>query len=396
MSIQEKTYTSKRTGKTITQFCAVVYDTKSKKHIWSKCCKTKKEARQCEKEIIETIESGTRVDKSKSFLSLSEEWLAIAPTIYSNSTYRGYLWYTNKYIIPVFGDVKVSTIEPIHVQKFVTAMSNTYSPETVNKTLNILSNIFKLGVDLKMISSNPCERIKRIRIPNKKHVTWTEEQIIYFLNLPSVKTSMYHDMFIISFTLGIRPSEICGISETDFIQNGILSINRGYDRYGCETDLKTDASHRPLELSNSLVKLLNKRLTNKKKQRLALGLSPNFKDNDFLFTNSVGHPINPNNYAREFRKLLRNHNTEVKGYQDAFGFTPSNMQMLPEIRLYDARHSFATNNILSNSASIKVISEILGHSNVKTTLHTYTQVTQSMSKTAIDDYSDKLLGRMSI
>ena len=71
----------------------------------------------------------------------------------------------------------------------------------------------------------------------------------------------------------------------------------------------------------------------------------------------------------------------------SFGFIPPYWQLLPEIRLYDARHSFATNNILSSSASIKIISEILGHSNVKTTLHNYTQVTQSMSKTAIDDYS---------
>lgn len=396
MSIQEKSYTSKRTGKTVTQYCAVVYDTKQKKHIWSKACKTKKEARQCEKEIIELLVSGTNIDKTKLFSSLADEWLAIAPTVYSNSTYRGYLWYTQQYILPVFGDVKVSIIEPIHIQKFITAMSNTYSPETVNKMLNILSNIFKLGVDLKMVSSNPCERIKRIRVPNKKHITWTEDQIIYFLNLPLVKESMYHDMLILSFTLGIRPSEICGISESDFLQNGILSINRGYDRYGCQTDLKTDASHRPLELSNHLVKLLNKRLLNKKKQRLAFGLSPNYKENDFLFTNTVGHPVNPNNYTRESRKLLRSHNEEVKGYEDCFGFIPPNMQLLPEIRLYDARHSFATNNILSNSASIKVISEILGHSNVKTTLHTYTQVTQSMSKTAIDDYSDKLLGKMSI
>ena len=274
-------------------------------------------------------------------------------------------------------------------------MSNTYSPETVNKTINILSYIYKCGIDLNVISFNPCERIKRVRVPNKSHTVWTDDQIVYFLSAPDVKSSFYYDMFVLSFTLGIRPSELCGISETNFRNNGILSLNRGYDRYGIISDMKNASSHRPLELSDALIKLLNKRITLKKKQRLAFGTSDGFKEHDFLFTNTKGNPVNPNSYGRAFRTVLRSHNAKVNSYKESFGFIPPNMQILPEIRLYDARHSFATNNILSNSASIKVISEILGHSTVKTTLHNYAQVTQSMSKTTIDEYTKKLLGTVS-
>ena len=106
--------------------------------------------------------------------------------------------------------------------------------------------------------------------------------------------------------------------------------------------------------------------------------------------------MNPNNYSKAFKKLLRTHNRQMEQLEEELGTLPPNHHKLPDIRLYDARHSFATNNILYNRASIKVISEIMGHSNVKTTLHNYAQVAQSMSKKTIDDYSKKLLGNVSL
>lgn len=330
------------------------------------------------------------------FETLAEKWLAVAPSLYANTTYRGYEWYTKRYILPVFDDIKIHSITSEHIQNFVIHMNKKYSPETVNKSLNILSNIFQFGNDMRIISYNPCEKIKRVRVPNRKHITWDENQIIYFLSIPNVKCSMYYDMFILSFSLGIRPSELCGVSESDFVNNGILSLNRGYDRYGVITDLKTEASHRPLELSDLLLKLLNRRILRKKELRLRMSFEEKKEDNDFLFTNSKGNPINPSNYSKAFKKLLRTHNRQMEELKKELGTLPPNRQILPEIRLYDARHSFATNNILSNSASIKVISEILGHSTVKTTLHNYSHVTQSMNKKAIDDYSKKLLGKVSL
>lgn len=129
----------------------------------------------------------------------------------------------------------------------------------------------------------------------------------------------------------------------------------------------------------------------KKHQRLQYGIQ-----NDYLFTNRTGTPINPNNYSKAFKKLLRTHNRQIEALEQELGTLPPTKMKLPDICLYDARHSFATNNILSNSASIKVISEILGHATVKTTLHNYSHVTQSMNKKAIDDYSNKILGRVSL
>lgn len=196
--------------------------------------------------------------------------------------------------------------------------------ETVNKALNLLSVICKFAVDMRLgIKENPCQNISRSKVSNTKHSTWSESEIVYFLSLPNVRQSKYYDMLILSFTLGIRPSEICGISETDVMENGILSLNRGYDRYGSTSDLKTDSSHRSLELTDLLYKLVNKRFTYKKKIRLMNQTDARFQSNDFLFTNEYGAPMNPNNYSKAFKKLLRTHNRNMEKLEEELGTLPT-------------------------------------------------------------------------
>ena len=46
---------------------------------------------------------------------------------------------------------------------------------------------------------------------------------------------------------------------------------------------------------------------------------------------------------------------------------------LPDIRLYDLRHTFAT-LMFENSEQLKLVSEMLGHASVKQTADTYTHV----------------------
>lgn len=55
------------------------------------------------------------------------------------------------------------------------------------------------------------------------------------------------------------------------------------------------------------------------------------------------------------------------------------MADVPEIRFHDLRHTHAT-LLLSNGVHVKVISERLGHSNLKVTLDTYSHVLPSMQE----------------
>jgi integrase len=90
---------------------------------------------------------------------------------------------------------------------------------------------------------------------------------------------------------------------------------------------------------------------------------PSFQDNDLIVCTQMGTPINPANLRRSFNRLI-----EKAG--------------LPKIRFHDLRHTHAT-LLLAEGINVKVISERLGHSNIKITLDTYSHVLPIMQEEAI-------------
>jgi integrase len=56
---------------------------------------------------------------------------------------------------------------------------------------------------------------------------------------------------------------------------------------------------------------------------------------------------------------------------------------LPDIRLHDIRHTAAT-LLLSHNVNIKVVSEMLGHADIATTLRIYGHVLPTMQQSAAD------------
>ena len=82
-----------------------------------------------------------------------------------------------------------------------------------------------------------------------------------------------------------------------------------------------------------------------------------------VFTSSLGRPIHESKFlGRHFRPLLR-----------SIG--------LPNIRLYDLRHTAAT-LALAAGVSPRIVSEQLGHASVTFTLEVYSHVLPHMQDTA--------------
>jgi integrase len=96
-------------------------------------------------------------------------------------------------------------------------------------------------------------------------------------------------------------------------------------------------------------------------------------NNDLVFCNEVGWPINVNNLLnRSFRPLLARAG-------------------LPRIRFHDLRHTAAT-LLLGRGVHPKILSEMLGHSQVSITLDLYSHVTPRMHQEAARIF-DALLSR---
>jgi integrase len=85
-----------------------------------------------------------------------------------------------------------------------------------------------------------------------------------------------------------------------------------------------------------------------------------------------GRPIDPRNFLRYFKKVLK-------------------LAGLPDIRLHDARHTFAT-MMLELGESPKTVQTILGHSRVAITLDIYSHVSLELEKKAAAKLNTALSG----
>jgi integrase len=96
------------------------------------------------------------------------------------------------------------------------------------------------------------------------------------------------------------------------------------------------------------------------------------RDSDYVFTTRTGHPVEPRNIYRSFTRIVQSVGLGV-------------------IQLHDARHGTAT---LPTAAGVapRVVTEILGHSQISITMDVYTQVVQDTQREAMS-HMDRLLRR---
>ncbi|HEX9412260.1 MAG TPA: tyrosine-type recombinase/integrase, partial [Ktedonobacterales bacterium] len=133
---------------------------------------------------------------------------------------------------------------------------------------------------------------------------------------------------------------------------------------------KTDASRRQVALTVAAVTALRQHRTRQLEERLALG--GEWDDRGLVFCNLLGRPIEASNLLqREFYPLLKRAG-------------------LPHVRFHDLRHTAAT-LLLLQGIHPKVVSEMLGHSQIGITMNLYSHVLPNMQRDATAAM-DRLLG----
>jgi integrase len=116
---------------------------------------------------------------------------------------------------------------------------------------------------------------------------------------------------------------------------------------------KTARSRRTVVLSEMAVSALQRHRTAQKEKRLKVGKL--YQDNDLVFASGFGAAVDGNNLrTRSFADLL-------------------SRAGLPAMRFHTLRHSAAT-LLMSSGVPVKVASEMLGHSDIATTLRVYSHV----------------------
>lgn len=323
--------------------------------------KTKKEAQQALIEAINAINKGTYIEPSNiPYREYLDQWFSTKKNSVGIQTINVYDHYLKSRIIPALGNYTLSRLTTIQIQSFINSLSEDgLSSSTVKKVLEIIRNSLEHAVDFELVLKNVAVKVKLPKTAKKEMAVWGEEQINRFLKV--AKEDRLYIVFHLALTTGMRQGEILGLRWKDFdIEKGQLSIRQtlSHDGKTIMSGAKTKTSLRTIHLSNSTIQELNSHKISVTKEKLSLG--PVYQDFDLVACTQHGTPLNPSNIRRTFSRLIQ-------------------LGEMPKIRFHDLRHSHAT-LLLSKGINVKIISERLGHSNIKVTLDTYSHVLPSMQE----------------
>ena len=316
-------------------------------------------------------------------LKASNRKRAIKPT-----TLAWYQRMIRVHIRPQLGDLKLAKLQWTHVQEWVNQLEDSKDPRTVHAAYSLLKRILAAAVPDR-VPYNACDDRKVSLTPKvaKEKVPMTAEQQDRFF--AAADQSSLRVFYRTMFMLGLRKGEALGLKWSDIdrdakdgaeikIQRTVASWHLDGEEYKTEfLEPKTAKSKRPLPLVPALLKLLDAhRAAQERYRRHPVGKGKvvrmrQWEDHDLIFPSNRGTPIGESNVNRHMAKVLK-----AAGLPGDFH---------PHLM----RHGTAS-EMLRRGASLKEVSEFLGHSQIGITANLYGHVNQEQKRDAAQAMADHM------
>lgn len=326
---------------------------------------TKKDAQVYLNKVLYERDRGSWVEPSTILVGdYLDRWVAEVDT--SRATTREYnTWVIGKYIKPAIGGIQLGRLTAFDIQGLYNSLtSRGLAPSSVRRFHNLLSSALRTAQRMGIAAKNPASDAILPKVKKTKMKVLDAEQARRFLI--AAQSDRYSVLWAVALETGMRPEEYLGLTWSDLdLKEGIIMLQRvlhwlkdGSWRF---EPPKSDAGCRRIRLSANLIDQLIHLRQLQNAERQAMGTE--WLAFDFVFPAANGAPIRRENLTkRHFKPLLR-----------AAG--------LPDIRLYDLRHTSAT-LLLLEGVHVKIVSERLGHADVTLTLNTYSHVLPDMQRDA--------------
>jgi integrase len=304
-------------------------------------------------------------------------WLDYVGTTKRPATALEYGNYVRRYINPVVGKVRLSELSVEHVLAVIDhARANGLSPRTAQV--------------LRIVFGTALNRAEKWEIPGARNVVrmtdppQAERRPPSFLNaqqardfLEASRGDRLEALYVVALTCGLRAGEVRALRWQDIdIENNRLRIDgtlqeaRG-PRYWIGPP-KSKSAYRAVALSRAaaaaLVAHYEKQFQEKTSFRTC-GL-PWGNDWELVFTTPGGRPLSKSTFRENFRRVVER-------------------ASLRQLRFHDLRHSCAS-LLFSQGVDVRDVADLLGHSEVRTTLDLYTHVIPPARTDAADTF-DRLL-----
>lgn len=331
--------------------------------------KTKQEAIRKKSEALRDLERGTLATGTRRKLGeYLIDWLE--NTHKSRIRIGTYVNYKKKvkYIVDdSLGDVWIQKLTPEQVQDFLKKkLDEGLSSKTVHEIHGVLRVALKKAVRWGIVSKNVCDLVDPPKIVSREAVPLSVEQARSLVK--HVQGHRLEVLLAMAVVTGMRRGELLALhwSDIDFEHHRLLVLHSVdyIAGYGYVTgEPKTASGKRWVSFPSFLFDMLKQ---HQARQLVFRDTAKKWVDHDLVFPNLSGSYLHPNHMGEVFKKLL----------QDAG---------LPDIHFHDLRHSAAT-ILLCMGVNIKVIQELLGHSDISITLRVYGHLLPSMQQAVVDTW----------
>jgi integrase len=282
------------------------------------------------------------------------------------SSYIRYRYALDKHILPALGDMQLQKLTTHMLQSFYNSKQKEHqSPSSIQTMHKVLHKALDYAVHIRLLSYNPSDHVSLPRQVKRKVKPLTLEQARHLLHV--AQGSSLEGFLTLVLATGLRHGELVALRWDDVdLEKGSVYVHRTASYQGksriLEGDAKTASSERVIPISHTVCQRLAAHKVRQNEQRLKAGLA--WEDHHLVFCNRKGGILIGANTRTQFYRLVKKAD-------------------LPPMHIHDLRHTAST-LFRSMGVDLKVVQEILGHSQVDMTLNVYSHVLPSMQTAALE------------
>ncbi|MDD6224180.1 MAG: tyrosine recombinase [bacterium] len=271
----------------------------------------------------------------------------------AENTKKSYQMELNKYVCFLnrerVCDIKKVTVD--HILLYLNCLSrDELSARSIAHSITVIHNFHQYFLKVGYLDIDVSKGIEQPKLRKSLPHTLTVEEVDRLLNIPLETPFDYRNkaMLELLYGTGLRISELLSLqlNDIDFINCTVRCMGKG-------------KKERIVPINDYIIQYLSLYLEHR-------GLLLKNKDYKELFLNNHGKPITRQGFFKILKKLL---------LQKGLDITTSP---------HTLRHSFAT-HLIENGADLRVVQEMLGHSDIATT-RIYTHISNQKVKRDYQEY----------
>ncbi|EDN6750623.1 tyrosine-type recombinase/integrase [Listeria monocytogenes] len=309
--------------------------------------------------------------KDMRFIDFVEKWrINYAKRELKGNTIDKYNLFLENWIIPYFERKKISKITTMQLlDYFHEVQKKGVGPSALEGHHRVIRSLFKYATLWGITETDVSLSVKKLtyKVPEKNIYNRREIEVL----IDRIKILQKYQQLMIKLALycGLRRGEVIGLTTKDMNYNkNTINVYRAVIKSaseGIKLDETKNKRKRIVPAPAGLMEEIKELAKEKQKNKDKLGLLwKGTKDLDgktviLIFSHDDGTPFTPASVTRMFNRFL-----EKEENND-----------LTKISFHDLRHS-AASFLLEQGINVKVIQNILGHSDIKVTLNTYAHITE--------------------